>query len=400
MEHIQTTEQEFHHEVENIFDDIWQARRELPNGDTGWLGYDLSEGQLTLRGQKGLYAGRLGIALYFAAMYNVFGEDSHYRAVDESVSYLLKSDVDALTEQSDIGGGDGLGSVIYGLSVLSQLTAENKYEDRAHELASSLTEEKIEEDDEYDLLLGVSGTLLGLLRLYERSGEQTVLEKAMKCGDHLLNNRDKKWGHRVWDTHWNNNLSSFSTGMGHGAAGIGYALYRLYDHTNHDEFRAAADEALRFENIFYSNQRNNWKANWVTIPSYPNWWCYGLSGIGLARLGTLQHYHSESIKEDVNQIAEFDPTLGEKDSICHGTFSQVELLIELGKRFDETYTNSATKLALQAIRRKKNTGGYRVVCGDINGIYNPIFFLGTAGIGYTILRLLYPNDLPSILRFE
>lgn len=33
-------------------------------------------------------------------------------------------------------------------------------------------------------------------------------------------------------------------------------------------------------------------------------------------------------------------------------------------------------------------------------VYNPGFFQGTAGIGYELLRLAYPESLPSVLLWD
>lgn len=387
-------------EAERIFDDIQDERLVLPDGETGWVGYDTTDGRLVVKGRKGLYSGQLGIALYFAAMYEVFRSESYRRAVYEAVEYLLEADAEELIEDAGLGGGSGFGSLVYGLAVLSELTGEQRYRNRAHRLVQALTEEAIKADDGYDVLLGASGAVAGLLGLYERTGEEATLEKAVECGEHLLANRYEKWGYRVWDTHWSDNVQSFSTGMGHGAAGIGYSLYRLYAHTQQETFREAADDAIQFENVFYSEREANWKANWTAIPHYPNWWCYGLAGIGLARLGSREYHDSAVLRRDLDRASDFDPQLGASDSLCHGTFSQVDLLVELGRSLDETRMDAARDLAASAIERRQRSGAYRVACGDVDGIHNPILFLGTAGIGYTLLRVLQPDAIPSVLRFE
>lgn len=400
-----TVETELRQEAKRICTDVQADRIELPDGETGWIGYDLkkhdaSDRLLMIRGQKGLYCGQLGVATFFAAMYEVFGDETYRQQAHEAIDFLLQEDVDELTEDVGLGVGSGYGSLVYGLSVVADLTGNRQYRDRAREFVRSLTETKIRLDDEYDVLLGTAGALLALLAYYERTDEEDALDRAVLCGEHLLENRHDKWGYQVWETHWSDSFQSFTTGMGHGAAGISYALYRLYGHTGRPEFRDAADDALGFENVFYSETNSNWRANWASIPHYPQWWCYGVPGIGLARLGSLQYHESETLERDLRRARGFDPRLGSKDEICHGTFSQVDFLVELGRRFDESYVDRATELAAEAMERTRQTGGYRVVGGRTEGIYNPIFFLGTAGIGYTLLRLLEPESLPSICRFE
>lgn len=388
-------------EVREIASETIAHRVETSDGATGWISYDSTDGTLVLAGQKGMYSGQLGIAMYFAAMYSVFEEDRYRTWSRDAVAFLLEEEMDELTSDLELGGGNGLGALVYGLSVLAELTGDQRYQTRAREFAMNLTEEDVASDEEYDILAGTAGAVVGLLGLYERTGDSEVLKKAIKCGEHLVESRYDKWGYRVWNTHWNNNVTSFSTGMGHGAAGICYALYRLYAHTHREAFLDAADDALGFENVFYSEYENNWKANWTSLPNYPLWWCYGLAGIGLARLGSLKYHDGRTLKRDVDRVRRgFEPRLTPQDSVCHGTFSQVDLLIELDRTSDHDRLKRAKQLALESIERKQKDGQYRVVPKDVESLYNPALFLGTTGIGYTILRLLEPGDIPCVLRFE
>lgn len=405
MNELDSARDDLSREVKGIYADIRDGRIELADGTTGWVSYDLyfadaPKGDLFLRAQKGLNSGQVGIALYFAAMYAVFEDESYRRDVSETIGFLLDEDAEELTSQVPLGCGDGIGGVLYGLSTIADLTGERRYQDRARELALSLSDEAIAADDEYDIILGAAGTITGLLRFYEQSGDRAALNKAVRCGEHLLDNRHEEQGYRVWDTHIDPSVQQFSTGMSHGSAGIGYSLYRLYGHTRREEFREAADEAIEYENEFYSEDENNWKANWSAITDYLLWWAYGAPGIGLARLGSLEYHESDILRRDVERAMAVEPGLNEHDSIMRGTFGHVDLLVELGRTYDPTNAERAVELATRAIRRKEQRGGYQVVCGAMDGLTNPSLFLGTAGIGYTILRLLEPEKVPSVLRFE
>lgn len=396
---------ELRREVLEIARGIRENRMTLPDGDAGWVSFDLtahdsSDGNLILRSKKGTYTGSLGIAIYFAGLYAAFGDDRDRRFARDSVDVLLDEDVDRLTDGLGLGAGNGIGALIYGFSLLAELTGEQRYRKRAHSFASALTDEDVRDDDTYDLLLGTAGAITGLLRLYEQTGDRRVLDRAVRCGEHLLDNRLRKWGYGVWDTHVDEDIQSFATGFAHGAAGLSYALYRLYGHTDNSEFEAAARDAVKFENVFYSERENNWKANWSRLPDYPLWWCYGTPGVGLARLGSQPYAESDEVARDVERAKDFEPRLDPRDAVCHGVFSQVEFLIELGREDDEEYLDRARRLATQAVSRKRDAYGYQVVGSHVEGLYNPSLFLGTAGIGYTLLRLLAPEELPSILRFE
>lgn len=388
-------------ETVEIANAVEQNQMQMPTGETGWYGFDTDHNHVCIKSENGIYSGQLGVAIFFAAMYKVHGDERYLNLREDAIDHLFSDNVDEIISSYNLGCGDGIGSLIYGLSVISELTEKPVYEDKSREIALSIPRDEITSSGNVDVLSGVSGLLLSLLRLYEQTGDKELLDKAINCGEHLLTSRYSKWGHEVWDTFWVDDFKSFSTGMGHGAAGICYSLYRLHGHCGRDDFRRAADDAILFENVFYSESQQNWKANWTHIPHYPLWWCYGLPGIGLARLGSLEHVESDLLHRDLKRAKNgLEPTLGIQDSICHGTFAQVDFLIELSRREGSEYLQEARKVAQKSVRRKRRRGSYRVANGGTTELYNPVLFLGTAGIGYTLLRLTAPAKVPSILRFE
>ncbi|WP_049921102.1 lanthionine synthetase LanC family protein [Halopiger djelfimassiliensis] len=393
---------DFRREAESIFSTVRESGVTFADGTIGRFGYGASDRKLNLKTRTGLYCGQIGIAVYFAAMYTEFGDELYQRCVEKAVTPLLERAAEDVLDSTYIGAGCGAGSVIYGLSLLSELTGERRYRDRAEDLVAAVSAETIAQDEQYDLLLGAAGTTIGLLRHWERTNDREALDKAVRCGEHLLANRYDKWGeYKLWDTSNGEGILSTSTGMGHGVAGISYALYRLYHHTGREEFREAADNAISFENLFYSEYENNWKANFSGIKHYSHWWCYGLVGIGNARLGSLQYYQSETLERDLRRVTSgFSPHVAPEDPICHGTFAQIDFLLELGREFDTEYIEKARQLAAETITKRRRANTYRVANGSVDGITNPVLFVGTAGIGYTILRLLRPDSIPSILRFE
>jgi lantibiotic modifying enzyme len=82
------------------------------------------------------------------------------------------------------------------------------------------------------------------------------------------------------------------TGFSHGAAGVAYALLKLFAVTQQEEFLGAACEGIGYERSVFIPDVRNWpdlrKLVQVQegIPiSYVSGWCHGATGIGLARLG-------------------------------------------------------------------------------------------------------------------
>lgn len=392
----------FRREAVSIANDVLEAGVKLDEDRTRYAGYIESEGGLNLKTRTGLYCGQLGVAVFLAATYAVTNGERYRERAASIVAHLMEGTPQDIVDTPYVGVGNGVGSVLYGLTLLGDLTGEERYHLRAREFARAIPMSRIANDDQHDILLGTAGTITGLLAHHERSGDEAALETASLCGEHLLENRYEKWGHyRLWDTSMKGDVLSTSTGMGHGVAGIAQALYRLYGQTDHEPFRKAAAEAIRFENLFYSEYEGNWKANFGGVEHYTNWWCNGLVGVGSARLGSLTYHESELLRGDLRQVAkEFEPELLRNDSLCHGTFGQVDLLLELDKECEGDWIERARMLASQAIERRKEAGHYAVANGGVESLTNPVLFLGIAGIGYSLLRLLAPDRVPSVLRFE
>ena len=96
----------------------------------------------------------------------------------------------------------------------------------AHVAAELFTDDLIAADKQLDVIGGSAGAILGLLRLYRDSRSADVLDRAVKCGEHLLaQSRLGPEGRRSWVG------QGFGpqplNGMSHGAAGFAYALASL-----------------------------------------------------------------------------------------------------------------------------------------------------------------------------
>ena len=139
------------------------------------------------------------------------------------------------------------------------------------------------------MLGGAAGAILGLLALYHETADPTILEKAIACGQHLLSTQISIDGSpRAWKTTEEKPLTGFS----HGAAGIAYALLRLYAVTGDLTYKKAASEGIAYECGVFSASVGNWPnlrsfSEQIGQPDFMVSWCHGAPGIGLGRLGGL-----------------------------------------------------------------------------------------------------------------
>ena len=352
-----------------------------------------------------LYNGNYGVALFLAALENVSGGNGFgYLSLGALQSFrqdLQKHRSAHILKEMNIDGAAGCGSIIYVLVRVSQFLKKPALLEDAKRVASLITPELIAADQKFDIISGAAGAILGLLALYNISADSEVLEQAITCGYHLLNHRTVSHsGDRAWATLDRKLLTGFS----HGAAGIAYALLRLYQVTGEAAFLKAAHEAISYERSVFIPEMGNWPDFRSTVLEKGFTcmcsWCHGAPGIGLARVAGLDILDTDAIRQDIqaaiNTTKQFN--LLSIDHLCCGNLGRVEFLFTAARKLSrpqllKTAMEQAAKVVVRA--KQRGTFGYGLPL-----TYNPGFFQGASGIGYELLRLAYPDQLPSVLLWE
>jgi lantibiotic modifying enzyme len=256
------------------------------------------------------------------------------------------------------------------------------------------------------VLGGAAGAILGLLSLHEARPDDAVLERAVMCAKHLLECRvPSPAGPRAWRTLETDQLL---TGFSHGAAGIAYSLLRLYAATGHASLVDAAREAIEFERSTFSPVQKNWasSASLTGLRAEPHYfarWCYGAPGIGLARLASLSVLDEDAVRQEIDIALETtqQSELGAMDGLCCGNLGRAEILQVGGARLCQpSFSRIAHETAAAVVHRAQQRGRYSLFENMPEGITQPGFFQGTSGIGYGLLRLASPDQLPCVLAWE
>lgn len=355
-------------------------------------------GPFALRPDNGsLYTGRCGIALLAGGLYRITGEERYREFVLDAVRPVREAiaageETPALT---GLGGAAGVGSVAYGLGALGALLDDDSLLTDATGTVDYVTTERIERDDTYDVVGGAAGTALGLLGLHDRRPDPELVSAAVECGDHLLANRRAAGDGTAWATVGDDPL----TGFAHGASGIAYALARLYGVTGHERYREGALDAVAFEAGEYDADAGNWRDPRDWGEQFPDQWCYGRSGIGLARLGMADHLDDGRVERDVDRaLASFpDRGLSDTDHLCCGNAGRAAFLLAAGRR--RGATGDARELLGGVLARKRAAGTYRTLAYT-DEITEPTLFRGLAGIGYQLLRVTARDRLPCVALLE
>jgi type 2 lantibiotic biosynthesis protein LanM len=351
-----------------------------------------------------LYKGSCGIALFLATLEQITGGATGYRSYIMAALYSLctrlraKEDqkLEAYWDKLGIGGGIGLGSIVYGLCAIGQAMEIDDLLECAYRASLLITEQRLYKKNYTDIIAGSAGAILGLLKLYDTTGERELLQRAVMCGTHLLEQRVQTY---PTGRSWRNATGQARTGLSHGVAGIAYALLRLAQATGQEHFLQAAEESLGFERFLFDPVVKNWPLFQEAPPAerFVNSWCYGAPGIGLARLDGLVTLDTPLIRAEIAIALETTQAVGfaDTDTLCCGNCGRLELWQVASEHLNRPDLRKlALRQATALIQQANQNGGlFRLP----HECFSSSLFRGTAGIGFQLLRLAYPQQVPGVL---
>jgi len=259
-------------------------------------------------------------------------------------------------------------------------------------------------DENNDLIYGNAGAVIVLLNLYHLAQKDIYLQLACEAGNILIKNQNKgKW--------CCGNGQSLS-GLSHGITGIIYALTKLNNEQFHIEYQKAIHSGLIYENTMYSDKYNNWLDNREEAKKEENSdnrcmaaWCHGAPGILLARSKMYNLVKDSSdyitVQCDIERALFATKMYGftDNDCLCHGNLGNTEILLEYSKECNDEEVrhmmlSARTQIAMDIINEN-----YDCARSYLHGYKIPGFMTGISGMGYSLLRDLYP-ELPCILALE
>jgi lantibiotic modifying enzyme len=408
-----------------------------------------------------LYDGASGVAVFLAALDHTLGPDFGFGEIALQSLAPLRQKMKGLAsdpERADrislqIGGLLGVGSLIYAFLAVGELLGVRALEDEAHDLTVFLTPARIAQDQRVRIQTGSAGTILAMMALHARRpgpnrNGRTPLQIAAECADHLVNERISFEGlPRAW------RLSPGKPplmGFGYGAAGIVYALSQLYRVKPSPRIREAAEEGLAFVQGLYSPERRSWRdlraefearyqdpssgtwKDWWFNPAeslenrsgaqpmdvpeeasprdpFPSSWCHGSAGISLGLLACSDSFAGPEARAQATCAIRSLGSLVESPGyvwkgaadLCCGHMGRADVLLEASRRLEDAQIlESARRLASRVVRRARETGGYELSAARGTDVFAPGLFQGIAGVGYALLRLVYPDRLPCLLLLE
>jgi type 2 lantibiotic biosynthesis protein LanM len=349
-----------------------------------------------------LYDGSAGPALFFAALAAATGEARWREEAARAAAPLVDAPLPGDDGPLPTGATTGVGSIIYALTLISRLTGAALYLEAARRLARQLTDGVLEGDPAPDVSGGVAGALLALLALLRACGDRALLARAVRCGGLLLDRQAPSGAGAAWPLADGSPRSGFA----HGAAGIAYALTRLYAVTRDVALPPAIARAHEYERGLFSAADRNWPAGGADADGGARLmtaWCNGAAGVGLARAFAETVLDDPRLAGEIAVAVDTTAQLGaaQADHLCCGNVGRADVLLTIGQMLPSRQPmRLGMQIAGSVVRRARDRAHFRLsTAGGEYEVFTPGFFTGLSGIGYTLLRFADPRRLPSVLAF-
>lgn len=261
---------------------------------------------------------------------------------------------------------------------------------------------------EWDLMSGLAGAVTAVLGIQRYLPMNELDELAVALGDALLSSDHTSNVGPGQTVHMK--AGKRSTGMAHGASGVGFSLMELHRLTGEDRHRTAGlkafdDERKWFyleERIRLERQRPTGSGRKLTSaqPSSTSW-CDGAAGIAMSRLALDEHLADSDCRSDataalqsIRYAVKRDLRVGVDDfSLCHGLAGEAEAInyARSSELPDCGHDVLAKDVADHGVERySEDPTAWPCGCaGETPGL-----MLGLAGIGHFYLRM-HERTIPS-----
>lgn len=356
-----------------------------------------------------LYSGTSGVSLFLAELYRVTGDP----AVRDTALGALRhafSRLDLIPPSVRIGLFTGWTGISLVAARVAMLLDDPSLLDQAKDLAKHATNQPCERND-FDMISGRAGAIVGLVVLRALLDEPDLLEAAARFGCDLIESAARDGDTYSWELPGIKSYRNL-TGFSHGTAGAAVALLELHAETGEALFRDAALRAFQYERHHFSAPHGNWpdfrrndRKGGRKPSRFPciSFWCHGAPGIALSRLRACQLLGEERFRAEAavalattrDSIAAAHASSSGNYSLCHGLAGNSEALL-FGAHVLDNRTVDPTIVfdtALTAIERYAVSGA-AWPCGTHIG-ETPGLMLGLSGIGHHLLRLSHPS-IPSV----
>lgn len=377
------------------------------DGSMTWITPEITRTGWTVQPVRpDLYFGLGGIAFSLAGYQREVRQgradavDSLQEAMEGAIQvFLTMSEID---EPEVDGGFVGGGSQIWTLVSLYDMLRRTEFLERARRCAESMERRGFGGCSKFEVLDGVSGTIVPLLGLAEATGESRWLGLA-ECAARRLQAAAIVDGKGArWPTpQFEEPIGGFS----HGAMGIGWSLARLaLTEAGTAEERSSwsrlAKGAFDFQDALYEEAVGKWRDIHLKDgqKNFPTW-CHGSVGIGLASADLYARSGKANHLRDLRRaVSDAYGKWGFSHTLCHGDLSTRELLLRAASLDPEGCPYETDVAAIEVISSIEEHHG--MVGGLTRAAFTPGLMIGLAGAIYGFIQMHPDCGLPSPLLLE
>ena len=332
-----------------------------------------------------LYQGTPGIILVYALSEKFL--NTNYFLLDkylEKIEFQITRN-QILNDVNFIGVFDGLGGILYLLCHIYKIKNNEKIVPLVEKILKILSL-KINNDIHLDIITGVSGLLRILIHVANCFSTVSVINLINDCITHLMN----IYPHPKNVKKDKNLLFGFS----HGITGITWSLCHWTKFYNDKKFEDWISQAWSIiDNDFLKRpHKYQYEDNYFT-------WCNGLVGICLSQLDLLDFFDKLNFEKSIHSHTHQILSKGFSSktlNLCHGQAGNLDFLIETAMTFK---TNSKYQTAYQEhASYLVNMVDYYYKSTPLEKfLANPGLMVGVSGLVYQLLRIAFPEDVPSLL---
>ncbi|HEX4703721.1 MAG TPA: type 2 lanthipeptide synthetase LanM family protein [Pseudonocardiaceae bacterium] len=371
------------------------------DGDrVNWLTMEQVDGRqwLVLPMGAGLANGYSGVALFLAQLGAATGI-ARYTDLARRTIRPLPELIRAVGADPDVaraigcGGFLGWGGICYALARMATLL-----DDPVLSEWLAVAVPLIDSSDngiQHDLATGRAGGLAAMLAVRAETGMAAADVLALTFAERLVTQLTAQQRDRSTGTAAKTPGDHLPTrGFLWGPTGIGWVLARFAasDGDRYAEFGRMAEFALELDLDIEPDSPHSLDDD----PDYS--WCSGLSGRLLAMVSDRHRRTDRWTSRATTYLDTIAHHRASSDmSLCHGELGVLESLAVLGSRGDDRAAAAAERGAAFLLGAIDEFGAR---CGTPGEISCAGLLSGLAGIGYGLLRLAMPTEVPSILLLE
>ncbi len=360
-----------------------------------------------------IYNGLSGIMLTFGYAAQIFQDQEYLKTFQSCRTTLLNSlefefknlkyDFKNLENKKlpeflqNTGFYSGIGGYLYALGIMQNLFPDNDSVQAINHLLE-LAQSSIRNDDILDLVSGNAGFIMGLIALKDLIPQSCFHQTLQNAVSHILSKYPDP--QKLADIP--NHLSYQPLlGISHGISGFVLVLSQANQFLQNSEVTTWIQNGLAYENSLYNHEKMNWPDLRLNTENpdqetrYSMIWCHGAPGIGLSRIKSQRFINLHSAHQDLKNAVDsvFKASIYFPLNLCHGSLGNLDLILEASQQewisqdLCQNYLSDFLNHAQNHLDKFQIEGKLSL----------PGLMTGRSGVAYQMMRVAYPNQVPSIL---